>query len=225
MTDYKTKEELFKVMKNPSQENLEEIAVNLIRNFCITKNETDSFGSRTVRYNIVELEIYFYNKENDDWPTYNRDCTAGQWFFHKSGVDIAFQTIRNGNELLQFGGVLIRGLERVVDGKTECYIGGAKRCMYELFNSAEGFPEITASGECLETAIYKGKRVNIEKEDELRFYRPVKISEWDIPRKTIFTKKIKDSYLVLKEERTIKYADAPPVDEEGISSDRQIYPK
>lgn len=225
MTDYKTKEELFDAMKNPSQEDLENIAINLIRNFRITKNETDSFGNRTVHYKIVELEIYFYNKENDDWPTYNRDCAAGQWFFHKSGVDIAFQTLRNESELIQFGGVLIRGLERIVDGKTEYYIGGAKRCMYELFNSADGLPEITVSGQCLETVIYKGKRINIEKEDELRYYRPIKICEWNIPRKTIITKKSKECYLVLKEEKTIKYSDAPPVDEEGKSTDTQIYPK
>ena len=55
MTDYKTKEELFDAMKNPSQEDLENIAINLIRNFRITKNETDSFGNRTVHYKIVEI--------------------------------------------------------------------------------------------------------------------------------------------------------------------------
>ena len=86
-----------------------------MRNFCIKKNEADSFGSREVEYIIVDMEFYLYNSETDDWPTYNRDCVAGQWFFHRSGVDIAFQTLRDGNELIQFGGLLIRGLQKYVD--------------------------------------------------------------------------------------------------------------
>lgn len=48
-----------------------------MRNFCIKKNEADSFGSREVEYIIVDMEFYLYNSETDDWPTYNRDCLAG----------------------------------------------------------------------------------------------------------------------------------------------------
>ena len=146
-------------MRNPAQKELENIAINLIRNFCIIKNEADSYGVRQVRYNIVELEVYFYNKENDDWPTYNRDCVAGQWHFHRSGVDIAFQTLHEGTELTQFGGVLIRGLERIVDGKVEGYIGGPQRCQFEIFNSSTTMPSIEASDALENIAICKHRRV------------------------------------------------------------------
>ena len=69
MKQFSTTEELYAAMRNPAQKELENIAINLIRNFCIIKNEADSYGVRQVRYNIVELEVYFYNKENDDQLT------------------------------------------------------------------------------------------------------------------------------------------------------------
>ena len=209
MKQFSTTEELYAAMRNPAQKELENIAINLIRNFCIIKNEADSYGVRQVRYNIVELEVYFYNKENDDWPTYNRDCVAGQWHFHRSGVDIAFQTLHEGTELTQFGGVLIRGLERIVDGKVEGYIGGPQRCQFEIFNSSTTMPSIEASDALENIAICKHRRVNIPLDSEtgnmFRYFRFVNISDWDKPQKTIFT----DKLIVKKEHKAQKYKDAP----------------
>ena len=84
-----------------------------------------------------------------DEKTYSRDCKCGEWFFHSSGVDIAFETVRDGDELIRFGGVLIRGLEVYrQDGDGQWVqvgvIGGPKLTMYEMFNHALALPEIVA---------------------------------------------------------------------------------
>ena len=221
MKNFVTTEELFQAMTNPAQEDLEDIAINLIRNFCIIKNEADSYGIRQVHYNIVELEVYFYNKNNDDWPTYNRDCRAGQWFFHRSGVDIAFQTQHEGDVLTQFGGILIRGLERIVNKKLEGYVGGAQRCQFELFNASVNIPMVCPSEMLKDITISKHHRVRIPLDKEtgnmFRYFRLVKNSEWGKPRMTIYT----DKNLVLKNAKVLKYADAPYL---GMG-EVQVYPK
>lgn len=229
ITNYSSIEELFDAMKDPSQVGYDEIAINLIQNFCIEKQEEDSFGKRDVRFNIAELEIYLYNKENDDWPTYNRDCLAGQWFVHKSGVDIAFQTIREGKELIQFGGVLIRGLERIVDGKVEAYIGGPQRCLSELFNSSYGMPKLCFSHSEEKHSINKTKRVNVsldmETETQLRYFRHIPASKWNAPQVAITTKREKKQYFVYKKESVVKYAYAPEKINEDEFEGTKVYPR
>lgn len=229
ITNYSSIEELFDAMKEPSQVGYDEIAINLIQNFCIEKQEEDSFGKRDVRFNIAELEIYLYNKENDDWPTYNRDCLACQWFIHKSGVDIAFQTIREGKELIQFGGVLIRGLERIVDGKVEAYIGGPQRCLSELFNSSYGMPKLCFSPSEEKHSINKTKRVNVsldmETETQLRYFRHIPASKWNAPQVAITTKREKNQYFVYKKESVVKYASAPEKINEDEFEGTKVYPR
>ena len=213
MKEFLTTESLFTAMKNPSHKDLDDIAVNLIRNFCIIKNEADGFGVRQVRYNIVELEIYFYNNENDDWPTYNRDCVAGQWFFHRSGVDIAFQTQHDDKVLTQFGGVLIRGLERIVDGRVDGYIGGPQRCMFNMFNAMVEMPKIYPSEPLDDIVVFKNNRVRISLDLEtgckFRYFREVNKGAWEYPQMSIYTAKKGDTYSVYKDYKVIKYSDAP----------------
>ena len=75
--EIKTIDHLLEALRNPKQSDFDKLAISIMRNFCIKKNEADSFGSREVEYIIVDMEFYLYNSETDDWPTYNRDCLAG----------------------------------------------------------------------------------------------------------------------------------------------------
>ena len=223
-----TIDHLLEVLRNPKQSDFDGLAISIMRNFCIKKQEADSFGKHRVRYRIVEMEFYLYNKETDDWPTYNRDCVAGQWFFHRSGVDIAFQTLRDGNELVQFGGILIRGLQKFVDDEFVGYIGGSQRCSFELFNNSVEFPELCASKIDSEFAIYKNKRVRIklddEKQTEFRYFRSIPAAHWETPRAQIFTKKINGEYHVFKDLKSVKYEDAILPDEGGMIEGTRVYP-
>ena len=119
MNEYKTIDSRFKKFANPIKEDYEALAVSLMKNFSITKCEKDSEGIRNVKYRIADLEFYLYSTDDtEDVATLNRDCIEGQWFFHRFGVDIAFRTLRgDNNELIRFGGVLIRGLEMYENGK------------------------------------------------------------------------------------------------------------
>lgn len=206
-----TLDKLLDVLKNPNQSDFDDIAISIMRNFCIKKHEADSFGKREVEYKIVDMEFYLYNAETDDWPTYNRDCLAGQWFMHKSGVDIAFETIRSAHQLLQFGGILIRGLEKYVDGKPGSYIGGSQRCQLELFNATTSLPQIVESSS-VEFEIFKNKRVRIAKDEkessEFRYYRILSKEDWEKPRLQIYEKCIADVYYVFKGLRCVPYDDA-----------------
>ncbi len=226
--EIKTIDHLLEALRNPKQSDFDKLAISIMRYFCIKKQEADSFGRHRVRYRIVELEFYLYNKETDDFPTYNRDCVAGQWFFHKSGVDIAFQTLREGTELIQFGGILIRGLEKFVDDVFVGYIGGAQRCCFELFNNSEEFPELCVSNIDSEFAIYKSKRVRIdidnERNTEFRYFRSIPSAHWETPRVQIFTKKNKGEYYVFKDLKSIKYEDAILPNEGGMVEGTKVYP-
>ena len=228
MKDYNTLSHLFAVLKNPKQSDFDDIAISLMRNFQIKKTEINSFGTHNVQYKIVELEFYLYNLETNDIPTYNRDCVAGQWFFHRSGVDIAFQTLREGNELTQFGGILIRGLEKTVDGEFAGYIGGPQRCCFELFNNTEFFPELTVYPSEGQFSIYKGQRVRISHDNgtnnNFRYFSSIPSAQWETPRLQIFEKKINGIYHVIKDLKSVKYADAAQSDKGGFVEGIRVYP-
>ena len=75
-------------------------------------------------YYITDIEFYLYCDGHEDIITYPRNCEAGMWFFHNSGIDISFKSenvefIDSGNALkavypndekIFFGGILIRGI-------------------------------------------------------------------------------------------------------------------
>ena len=146
-----TKQALIEKLEHPSQTDFDDLARSLIRNFCIKKYHEDREGTRSVYYRFAEIEFYLYNTTDRqlDYTTLNRDCKAGQWFLHRYGVDIAFETKtdqyqsnqENLVELIEFGGILIRSLVKCTEDE-DYIITGPQNCMSELFNSASQFPEL-----------------------------------------------------------------------------------
>ena len=82
--------------------NFREISKTLLCDCVIIKGETE--------YRIREIEFYLFRPDYQDYVTYPRTCNAGDWFFHNSGVDIAFQskssTPKADPKTDCFGGVL-----------------------------------------------------------------------------------------------------------------------
>lgn len=101
----------------------EEVAKELMNGWCIKRG-----GSL---YEIVEIEFYLYNNNHPDCITYPRNMSQGRWFFHKSGVDITFESDENC-----YGGILIRGIKSQGDGR---YILGPFKCVEELWPDADAF--------------------------------------------------------------------------------------
>ena len=127
--------------------NFSDKAYELMNHYCVLKH--DSRFDSDVIFRFAEVEFYLYDAAEQvvDVKTYSRDCRCGEWFFHSSGVDIAFETVREGDELVRFGGILIRGVEvyRQDDGGQWVLtgvIGGPKLSMYEMFNHAVVMPEV-----------------------------------------------------------------------------------
>lgn len=99
-------------------------------------------------YFLTDIEFYWFSKNHKDTITYPRKCNAGDWFFHNSGVDIAFESyvrtpIKNGkrkpvlNGTERFGGILIRGMKPetnwLAEGEVKTFDGPYK-AVDELFD-------------------------------------------------------------------------------------------
>lgn len=121
-----------------------DMAKDLMQNYCIEKKYSDALQTeaKTEIYFFEEIEFYFYHKDKhtDNNHVYPRLSKRGQWFVHYSGVDIAFETVLNESrdEIVQCGGILIRGLRK----SNREIVGGPLRCLVELFNDCESFPQI-----------------------------------------------------------------------------------
>ena len=221
------KEELFDLLSSPKKEEFDEIAFNLFRNFFIKKHQIDKEGARIVFYRFKEIEFYLYNSETNDCPTINRDCLPGQWFLHRYGVDLTFATTEvnseiNGEvyrELKEFGGILIRGIEKVSEADS-LVISGPQRCLFELFNCTDKYPElceIKEAAQCQEstlTTIFKGKRIlghSTSDEDGgnylFRYY--VGNVDWEQERSQICEVKSDGIYHVVWRKTAYKYRDRP----------------
>lgn len=102
---------------------------DLIMNHCIIQKGSEE-------YEIVEIEFYLFDDSHKDVITYPRNIKkAGRWFFHPSGVDITF-----GSNDGKFGGILLRGMRSVSDGKL---ILGPLKCVDELWDNFDTFnPDI-----------------------------------------------------------------------------------
>ena len=77
------------------------------------------------KYNLIEIEFYFYDKENHPDPYIycnEKQKKCGEFYFHGSGMDITF-----GNEIC-YGGILIRSIMK--EGE---YINGSLILLEELF--------------------------------------------------------------------------------------------
>ena len=95
-----------------------EYANKLMNEYCLKVDDK--------KYNLIEIEFYFYDKENHPDPYIycnekQKDC--GKFYFHGSGMDITF-----GNGKC-YGGILIRSIMNE-EGQ---YINGSLKLLEELF--------------------------------------------------------------------------------------------
>lgn len=173
--------DLLKLLENPSVDRYDYIATQLMTEFGIIK--TDSLFDNKVVYKFKEIEFYLYDKYNHDIDdrTYDRNTKRGEWFFHNSGVDIAFDSEKEGNEFVKFGGILIRGIEVLVNHddnwESKWVVGGPKLCMQEIFNNAATYPEIIKLSDQLKSpfGIKKCARYHIDgpsKDEKDRYFDP-----------------------------------------------------
>lgn len=141
----KTKEEIIEFLKKPEVESFGEIAEELLHHLVIKKREQKlDEDIKEVTYNLAEIEFYYYGEGHEDRHTYIRMANAGTWFFHGSGMDLAFQTIEDKEKetLTSFGGILIRSIIRHEgNDKNDKTISGPIRCMEELINHNAGVLE------------------------------------------------------------------------------------
>ena len=108
-------------------------AKDVMNNICISNG--------AYIYHPIEIEFYVYDKKNhEDIHVYPREASAGELFFHLSGMDICFKSsIKDG----QFGGILIRALEREKKSdEPSKFIGGPLICKDEVLNNATNLGEI-----------------------------------------------------------------------------------
>jgi hypothetical protein len=72
---------------------------------------------KDVQYRIVDCEFYYDHPKHPDKYTYphKEHEKNGTWFFHDTGVDITF----GNKEENAIGGILIRGIAKVIDNKNE----------------------------------------------------------------------------------------------------------
>lgn len=110
--------------------NYREISKTLLCDCVIIKGETE--------YRIREIEFYLFRPDYQDYVTYPRTCNAGDWFFHNSGVDIAFQskssTPKADPKTDCFGGVLIRTVECIKGKNEKRLFDGPIKVVNELFD-------------------------------------------------------------------------------------------
>lgn len=167
----KTIVDLKRILENPKDlikgdsldmDACKKLAKALVTEFWIRK------GSQ--HYWITDLEFYIYTDSHRDIITYPRNCEAGCWFFHDSGVDITFKSnVEFAKDLKSkkskpkltkdsvFGGILLRGIDPVEplnlpDGAILKLDGPHKLCdhLFDQFNALaadDSFPLLEPSGE------------------------------------------------------------------------------
>ena len=106
------------------------------------------------KYNLIEIEFYFYDKENHPDPYIycnEKQKECGEFYFHGSGMDITF-----GNGIC-YGGILIRS---IMNEEGE-YINGSLILLKKLFGDKidNSFPKI----ELIKIELIK--KEDIEKKD------------------------------------------------------------
>ncbi len=187
--------------------------MELMNHYCIFKH--DSRDGSDVIYRFAEIEFYLYdtNEQDIDINTYRRDCRCKEWFFHASGVDIAFETVREGRELMRFGGILIRGIEIYKQDERGQWnivgvVGGPKLSMSEIFNHCSGMPDVIALPDAFKKnrkIVAATKRIGIK--DGLCQRYVFDDVTWDMPTERIVeTKDTEGKKHVILKNITRKYA-------------------
>ena len=184
------------------REDFQTVAKELMNHYCVLKKDSRYDSDLIFRFAEIEFYLYDASEQNVDVKTYSRDCLCGEWFFHSSGVDIAFETVRDGDELIRFGGILIRGVEVYRQDEEGFWvqtgvIGGPKLTMYEMFNHALALPEIVAlpDGFKKDRAVSEPtRRVGINDELPQRFV--LTDVDWNMPTERVVEVKDGDVYRV-----------------------------
>ena len=185
------------------REDFPEVARKLMNHYCVLKKDSRYDGDLIFRFAEIEFYLYDASEQKVDDKTYSRDCKCWEWFFHSSGVDIAFDTVRDGDELIRFGGILIRGVEVYRQDQDRRWvqfgvIGGPKLSMYEMFNHALALPEIVVLPDGLKTdrkIAEPTRRVGIG-DDELKQRYVLTDVDWNMPTERVVEVKVGDIYRV-----------------------------
>lgn len=93
------------------------------------------------KYYFIDIEFYFCNKNHPDLITYPRITKEGKWFFHKSGMDLTFNSIYTPHDGIKdtvdaskpfyFGGILV---QKILKKDTLELFNGPQKCVWELFD-------------------------------------------------------------------------------------------
>ena len=131
------------------QEAFYSIAQDLLTSYVIRKGD--------VKYRLTDIEFYLYHDRHKDIITYPRITPAGSWYFHSSGVDITFESDVFFSKHSKkprlttnafFGGILIRGIEKIVPrGKNEPFKGPMLSCdelfdQFDAIGNVQNFPKL-----------------------------------------------------------------------------------
>ena len=106
------------------------IAESLFANFAI-QNGPDI-------YRFVEIEFYLNTTETKDHKiSYPRQTSAGEWFLHESGVDLAFES----NDDV-YGGILIRSIKSGTSyeyKEGDQFINGPRKSSWYILDGQNAF--------------------------------------------------------------------------------------
>lgn len=123
--------------QNEITDRFKKIANKLLTEYQIQKG--------SIAYDILEIEFYYYSEEHPDIITYPRTAKAGHWYFHMSGVDIAFESNCHINDKGMVvendcygGGILIRSIRK---GDSKEIIVGPMNCVNELFDTFDALKQ------------------------------------------------------------------------------------
>ena len=200
------KEQLKEFLINPNKEQFPFVAKEIINGFIICKEN--------IRYSFAEVEFYYYGKDQKDSHTYIRRCKAEEWFFHYSGVDIAFETKEESNIPYQFGGILIRSIIKHEGEKENELIAGPLRCLQEIFNGCKEFPTIEEKHPRSCHEVGQNTRYGIGNDrNNYRFFINDADFDWDCPTKRlVYDKKSVDGKTTIsirEKDIKVKYAANP----------------
>ena len=189
----------------------EKLAKGLVKNFQIKKGDKQLYW-------ITDIEFYIYTDSHQDIITYPRNCEAGMWFFHASGVDISFAskvriephpTTKKQMPYLDktavFGGILIREIVPVDDPKRKIF-GPIKVCdelfdQFDAFGELKHFPEIVPAGEEREVKLEKGiVRKGLSTDDEKKVQSILKYNYSGYDEKAFSEAELVKKYKEFREE-------------------------
>jgi len=181
-------------------ESFERIARSLLSEYCLVANDKT--------YILIDIEFYYFNEKVHSDPYVHKHelqrTTSNSWYFHGSGVDITFGIDNN------YGGILVRGVAEISDGKIKDAINGPLRIVTEIFSikgsvfsDANNFPYFKPYIQDNLT-IFRTKRVGIARnkdKDEFHDARYRFLSHFNLPH----SEKTKIANDLLSQNRSVDF--------------------